>query len=310
MAAKTTSCFTFLKEALVLPTRNPKLFAPILILMAAMAFLVPAVNVVLIQPLAAEMLRHATEMQTADPSSADYARLLQEIRQEARELVLIAVALAVVTLPLVFAKQILAFSAASTTYSGDRYSLAELLRWVTRWGNLRGPLVTVGVVAALQLTFMALLGVYLSAVMRHAGVLSVQGALFVLAFMAFMYFGVVAMVGVVVSVADEGCRGVRALLRAWRLMTRVSRREGALLAVVMVLLPTVVSPVYALALTYARKSMAVGLCLLFGYALLSAAVEVFYIAAATVYYYKAMESKEVVVTFDGYAKIPSGEANV
>ncbi|KAF7111112.1 hypothetical protein CFC21_111157 [Triticum aestivum] len=312
MAAKTTSCFTFLKEALVLPTRNPKLFAPILIFVAAIAFLIPAVNVVFIQPLTAEMLHHVAEMQTTDPSSAEYARLLEEIRQEARELVLIAVALTVVTLPLVFAKQILAFSAASTTYSGDRYSLAELLRRVTKWANLRGPLVTVGVVTALQLTFMALLGVYLSAVMRHAGVLSVQGAVFVLAFLAFMYFGVVAVVGVAVSVADEGCRGVRALGRAWRLMTRVRRKEGALLAAVMVLLPTVVSPVYALALTYARKSMAVGLYLLFGYALLSAAVQVFYIAAATVYYYEAMESKEVVVTFHGYAKIPSGEgeANV
>ena len=113
------------------------------------------------------------------------------------------------------------------------------------------------------------------------------------------------------SVADEECRGVRAILRAWRLMTRVSRKESALLAAVMVLLPTVVSPVYALALTYARKSMAVGLYLLFGYALLSAAVQVFYIAAATVYYYEAMESKEVVLAFDGYyAEIPSREANV
>ncbi|EMS50589.1 hypothetical protein TRIUR3_03715 [Triticum urartu] len=313
MAAKTTSCFTFLKEALVLPTRNPKLFAPILILLAIIAFLVPAVNVVLIQPLTAEMLRHLTEMQTTDPSSAEFARLLEEIRQEARELVLISVGLFFVTLALVFAKQILAFSAASTTYSGDRYSLAELLRRVTKWGNLRGPLVTVGVVTALQLTFMALLGAYLSTVMRHAEALSVQGALFALAFLAFMYFGVVAVVGVAVSVADEGCRGVRALLRAWRLMMRVSRKEGALLAAVMLLLSTVVSPVYALALVYAKKSMAVGLCLLFGYALLSAAVELFYMAAATVYYYEAMESKEAILAFDGYyAKIPSGEgeANV
>ncbi|KAM3193845.1 hypothetical protein ACQJBY_070468 [Aegilops geniculata] len=252
---------------------------------------------------------------------ADHRPLERRVRQApggdtaARELVLIAVGLFFVTLALVFAKQILAFSAASTTYSGDRYSLAELLRRVAKWGNLRGPLVTVGVVTALQLTFMALLGVYLSTVMRHAEALSVQGALFALAFLAFMYFGVVAVVGVAVSVADEGCRGVRALLRAWQLMTRVSRKEGALLAAVMVLLSTAVSPVYALALVYAKKSMAVGLCLLFGYALLSAAVELFYMAAATVYYYEAMESKEVVVlAFDDgyYAKIPSGEgeANV
>nr|BAJ95037.1 predicted protein [Hordeum vulgare subsp. vulgare] len=311
MAAKATSCFTFLKEALVLPTQNPKLFAPIFILLAAIAFLVPAVNVVFIQPLTAEMLRHLAEMQTTDPSTAEFARLLQEIRQEARELVIITVALTVVTLALVFAKQILSFSAASTTYSGDRYTLAELLRRLTKWGNLRGPLVTVGVVTALQLTFMVLLGVYLSSVMRHSGLLSVQGALFVLAFLAFIYFGVVAVVGVAVSVADEGCRGVRALGRAWRLMTRVSRKEGALLAAVMVLLPTVLSPVSALALAYAKKSMAAGLCLLAVQALLSGAVELFYIAAATVYYYEAMESKGVMVlAFDGYAKIPSREANV
>uniref|UniRef100_A0A8R7VAS6 Uncharacterized protein n=2 Tax=Triticum urartu TaxID=4572 RepID=A0A8R7VAS6_TRIUA len=128
ISTKTTSCFTFLKEALVLPTRNPKLFAPILILLAAIAFLIPAVNVVFIQSLTAEMLRHLTEMQTNDPSSSAFARLLEEVWQETRELILIVVALTVITRALVFAKQILAFSAASTTYSGDRHSLAELLR--------------------------------------------------------------------------------------------------------------------------------------------------------------------------------------
>jgi hypothetical protein len=54
--------------------------------------------------------------------------------------------------------------------------------------------------------------------------------------------------------------------------------------------------------------MAAALCMLAVYAFLSGAVQVYYLAAATVYYCEAMDSKEEAPC--GYAKIPSGEGNV
>jgi hypothetical protein len=133
----------------------------------------------------------------------------------------------------------------------------------------------------------------------------VQGLVFALAFLGFLCFAVVAVVSVAASVADEECSGVRALRRAWRLMTRVRRKEALVLVLVLVahLLPAVVNPAYGVALAYAKKSVAaVALCMLAVHAFLSGAQQLFYLAAAMVYYYEAMESKEVAPC--GYAKDP------
>uniref|UniRef100_A0ACD5YI11 Uncharacterized protein n=1 Tax=Avena sativa TaxID=4498 RepID=A0ACD5YI11_AVESA len=308
MAAKTTSCFTFLKEALVLPTRNPKLFTPVLLLLAITPFLISSVQVLVVQPLAYDMSILLLEMANVDPSSPEYAKILEEIKRAAVKLVLIVIIELVVTLALALVNQILAFFAASTTYSGDRYTLAELIHEISKWSALSGPFITIAVVTALDFAWMAALGTLLSVMMRGGGgrVLSVQGLVFVLGFLAFLYFTVLALVGVAASVIDEEYRGVRALRLAWRLMTRVKRKEGLVLVLVAHLLPTVVTPLYWVALLYAKKSMAVALCTV--YAVLAGAQQVFNLGAATVYYYEAMESKDV--SHRGYAKIPSWETNV
>uniref|UniRef100_A0ACD5XXY3 Uncharacterized protein n=1 Tax=Avena sativa TaxID=4498 RepID=A0ACD5XXY3_AVESA len=308
MAAKTTSCFTFLKEALVLPTRNPKLFTPVLLLLAITPFLTSSVQVLFVQPLTGDMSSLLFEMAKVDPSSSEYAKILEEIKQDAVKLVLIVTAELIVTLVLAFVNQIIAFFAASTTYSGDRYTLAELIREISKWSALRGPFITLAVVTALDVAWMAVLGALLSVVMRGGRVLSVQGLVFVLGFIAFLYFTILALVSVAASVVDEEYRGVRALRQAWRLMTRVKRKEGLVLVLVAHLLPTVVTPLYGVALLYAKKSMVVCLGMLAVYAFLAGAQQVFYLGAATVYYYEAMESKEVSPS--GYSKIPSGEGNV
>ena len=104
--------------------------------------------------------------------------------------------------------------------------------------------------------------------------------------------------------ADADRRGVSALTLAWRLMTQVWRKEGCVLVVVVQLVEMVPSPLHAVALAWLKKSMPMGLALLSVYALLSGLVQLFYYAAAMVYYYQAMDSKE------DYVKIPTGEATV
>ncbi|KQJ84802.1 uncharacterized protein LOC100837344 [Brachypodium distachyon] len=324
MAAKSTSsssCFSFLREALLLPTRNPKLFTPVLLFLFVASMVAPLTNVLCIQPLAADLGHLAAETKNTDPTSAEYARILEETQRDATKILAAAAALLLVALPLAFAKQILAFSAASTTHSGGRYSLAELLRALTTKGsgalNLKGPCITIAVVTVLEVSSMALLGALLYAMIGGRGssksgvIFVVLGLLFVLAVIAFLYLNVVAMVGVAASVVDgEGCRGLRALRRAWGLMTRVKWKKGFVLLLPAYLLPTLVAPLYAFGMMYAKTSMAIGLCLLSVYALLSSACELFAIAAATVYYYQAMEGREGTTACDHDAKIPTGETNV
>ena len=78
MAAKITACFTFLKEALILPTLNLKLFAPVLLFFAVTAFLDSLVHVVFVQPLGDGMASHLAEINSTDP-------LERRVRQAHRE---------------------------------------------------------------------------------------------------------------------------------------------------------------------------------------------------------------------------------
>jgi hypothetical protein len=314
--ATSSSCLSFLKDALLLPTRNAKLFVPVLLLIAFPTFLLQTTNVFCIQPLATGIARHLKEIANMDPSSPDYAKLAAEILKEARELAIVAIAVTIVTLACSFANQIVAFFAASTTYSGDRYSLPELFSKVIRNGRrLTGPLVTVAMVSVLNVACMALLAALLQLVMRRWSSSSapyVAVALFVLAFIVFLYLNVVFIVATAVSVADAERRGVGALRQAWRLMTRVWRKQGCVLVVAVHVVAMVPTPVYMVALGYSKKSMAVGVALLVVHALVSGLVQLFYFSTTTVFYYQAMESKEEVVTAHGhdYVKIPTGEATV
>jgi hypothetical protein len=183
MATKTTSCFTSLKEALILPTRNPKLFALVLLLLAVTAFLVPLARVMSVKPLTDDMARasHLTEIKNTGAFSAEYARLLNEIKHDVMKLTIISISLQVVTPALRFVKQITTFLAA---YFGD---LAELMiHKVIKWNSLQGPSITIAVVA--------LLGALVSVVMhRRLGVLSLLGLIFLgliflLAFLAAKVF--------------------------------------------------------------------------------------------------------------------------
>jgi hypothetical protein len=252
------------------------------------------------------MFSHLIEIkENTDSSSAEHAWLLEEVKQDAA----IVVPELIIALAIASVFQVLGLFAASTSYSGNRCSLAELVREISKGSALKGPSITIAVVTALCLAWMAALAALLPVVTRgRRPVLSVQGVMFIVAFVAFLCFAVLSLVGVAASVADEECRGVPALRRAWRLMTRVRRKEGLALVLVAHLLLTVVIPLYRVALVNAKKSMAVCLCMLAVYAFLSGAQQLFCLAAATVYYYKAMETKEAAPC--GFAKFSSGEGNV
>ncbi|KAL6843250.1 hypothetical protein ACP4OV_026963 [Aristida adscensionis] len=311
MATKpsSSSFFSFLKDALLLPTRNPKLFVPVFLLVAIPTILINVTNVLAIQPLTQDIMLRINEIKNVDPSSPEYARLMEEMMKELRALVIIAIAMTIIVAVLGFVKQIVAFFAASSTYSGDRYSLLELVTKVIMSGHrLRGPVITIALVGALDVACVMLLVSLLQLLMRQSS-MAFAFLLLLPAFAAFLYINVFFTVAVAVSVADEGRRGVGALRQAWRLMTQARRKEGCVLVVVVHLLGAAPSPLYAVALGLAKRSVAMGLALLVVYALISAAVQLFYMAAAMVYCHQAMETKTATANDFGYIKIPTGEAN-
>ncbi|TVU10870.1 hypothetical protein EJB05_44423, partial [Eragrostis curvula] len=305
--ASSSSCLSFLKDALLLPTQNPKLFLPVFVLVAIPTFIVNVTNVFAIQPFKANILDLVNKIKTMDPSTAEYAKLMEEIMKEAKELIIIAIAFVVASAVLSFAKQIVAFFAASTTYSGDRYSLPELVSKVIMKGHrLKGPLVTIAMVSALEFGSVFLQALLLQLVIRRSGLVA-MAVVSVFLTVAFVYLNVVFMVAVAASVADAEKRGASALREAWRLMTRARRMEGCVLVLAIEALSMATSPLYVVALGYAKKSVAAGLAVLSAYALLSGAVQLFCFAAAIVYYCHAVDSKETIIASDDYVKIPTGE---
>uniref|UniRef100_A0ACD5TU41 Uncharacterized protein n=1 Tax=Avena sativa TaxID=4498 RepID=A0ACD5TU41_AVESA len=329
-AGATTSCFSWLKEALLSVPRNLKVLSPFL-LFAVLAFPIVPVKIVYVWPLTAEMVRHITQMEehTTDPSSAEYARLLEEVRHEAGELFLISVAIALVLLVLAFCKQIVA---CFTTYPGgdDRRSLTEILGGVVKY--VKGPLVVAAVVTMLQVTAVALVSACADTLLEVLPVFMMfffYPAASVFVWLADWAMVIVAaasvldhVVEVTITLTGEGCPRVRGLEEACRLITEVRTMEGFVPVLVTLLLPTVLIPLYAVALLYTKQSTAMGLYYLRllsadKYFLLSGVYGLCYLRAACAYasqrcyYLQATESKdEVVAASDDYAQIPSDEPQV
>ena len=256
MASKTTSR---MKEARLLLSR---ILAPTLPY-AVIGILHTAVKCLYTYPLIREMSRHLSEIEDhTEPSSAEYARLLEEAQHEAAEVLVISIAVALLTLALAFARRIVARFAASgkgNTYSsGGCYSLAELLRELTKWHNLKPCLITTAAaVAVSQLVCVALFGASFPTAMQDLGLLSVQA-----------FLGLI-----VISLT---CVAVR-------------RKEYSVMVLVTLLLPTLVIPVCAFGLVHAYTKQVIGLVssLLSVYDLLQLLQDLLYLAAAGVYNYTA-----------------------
>uniref|UniRef100_A0ACD5XQ64 Uncharacterized protein n=1 Tax=Avena sativa TaxID=4498 RepID=A0ACD5XQ64_AVESA len=179
MATKTTSCFiTSPKEALLIHMRHPKLFTLVLLLLAVTAFVVPLAHVMSVQPLADDMARgsHLIQIRSTGPFSAEYARLLNEIKHDVMKLAVVKIVLQVPAFS--FVRQTIAFLMASTIYFADRYSLAWIICKTVKVNSLKDP--------SIAITLVAILVALLSAVVRlRSWVLSALGLTFLLAFSVF-----------------------------------------------------------------------------------------------------------------------------
>ncbi|WVZ62305.1 hypothetical protein U9M48_012069 [Paspalum notatum var. saurae] len=296
--ASFSSCLSFLKDTLLLPTRNAKLFVPFLMLIAVPTFLVQILCI--------------NQINNKNNTSADFEKLVSGMLKEDMVLFLITISIIITIFILTtvvygYAVQIIALFAASTTYSGDRHSLRELFsKFIIKGRHLKGPLITIVMVSVLNIVCKVLIALLSLLMPRRLGAPYTVALFSQFRSLMFMYLEVVFVVAVAVSVADTERRGVSALRQAWRLMTRVWKMGGCLLVVVATFIEMVPPPLDRVSLGYARKSMPMGLALFIVYALLSGLVQIFYYSAATVYYHQAMEIKEVI-PHDYVTVVPSGE---
>ncbi|XP_066325643.1 uncharacterized protein [Miscanthus floridulus] len=304
---------TFLKHGAVLPARNGWLFAPLLVLTAALAAALLLGNALSVQPLAAAVLLDADAISRVDPATAAYRDLVRALQSDLRRLLLAigacllgaVVAGSAIKIATVFAA-VAAFSSTDRRATvGDTLGAAK--------GNIWGPILTVAFGYVLELACAAAivaLAVLAVVLLDYSLLLLFLDALLALLTALFLvYLTVVCAVSVAVSAAEPGRRGAGAVSRAWRLM-RGRAAQAAVYVVATCALGAAVSPVYTLALSWWPRSAAAGVAAGVAYVLLLGAVEVFSVAAVTAYYFECRESVEEVeeiMAGHRYIKLPNGD---
>ncbi|CAL4924015.1 unnamed protein product [Urochloa decumbens] len=301
------SSFNFLKEGLLLPTHNRRLFAAVFAITVASTYVLLLGNYLALQPLTDEIRIDTNALNSTDPSSPEFLRLIQEIQDDTRDLLIASAAYLLVAVMVGWVIKIAVLFAAVTTYSDEMHTFASLLGRVK--AHLKGPLLTLAFVSALGIAYVALVtamgGLLAFLVVKQYLALVFIGALLVVVASIFLvYFSFVCSLSIVVAVAEPGCHGAGAVGRAWRMMKGKLLR-AVLFVVVTVVLSAALWPVYNLAKTCAASNVAAGLLLGFLYAVLMAAVQVFGVCAMTAFYYECKRRTEASAT--QYSKVSTKE---
>lgn len=307
-SSSSSPCISFIEESLILPTRNARLFAFTSLLIFAHTFLFLAVAVLHVHPLAATVLSDIDALKSFDPASYIYGMALGRTQKQAKVLLLVYLAYVASKLT----TQVVTVLAASATCSGERSSFAEMLRWKVVKARIRGLFVTAAFVGVLELTSTTLLVVLLTFSLSYTDSVASSLGLYLpllLALPFYLYLGAVFPVSLAVSAAEEDCRGVRALRRAWRLM-KARRKEAAVLALVASLLPVAIYPGYTFLLDLTLMEAVCMMSIQYGFLLPSVGVQLYSMVAATVFYYQCMEAERMETVASGPARVSSDEAVV
>ncbi|OEL15549.1 hypothetical protein BAE44_0023432 [Dichanthelium oligosanthes] len=303
--SSTTSPFNFLKEGLLLPSQNRRLFAAIFTISVTFYSLFLAASELGVQRLALQVRRDIDALDHTDRRSPGYGHLLRELHEDSRDFLLASAAYLLLAVLVGSVTNLVAIFAAVRTYSGEVHTFGSLLGKAR--AQLMGPVLTLAFVYTLEITGVALLlalaalFVFL-AFKRYLGLLLADSLLLLVAYIFFVYLSFVCSLGIVVAVAEPGTHGAGAVGRAWQLMKGKQRRAMLLITVTGVL-AAVFSPFYWLTKIFAHSKMASGALFLgFLYSVQMAAVELFNICTLTALYHECKERYQAQVT--EYVKLP------
>ncbi|CAN6217029.1 unnamed protein product [Urochloa humidicola] len=290
------SFFNFLKEGLLLPTRNRRLFAAVFAIIVASTSLLSLGSYITVQPLTDQIRIDTNALNSTDPSSPEFVHLIQQIQDDTRDILITSMVSLLLTTIISSVIHIVALFAAVTTYSGEMHTLASLLGKVK--AKLKGPILTLAFVYVLEIAYIALvmaMGGLLAFLMvkQYLALVFIAAMLIIVSFIFFVYFSFVCSLSIVVAVAEPGCHGAGAVGRAWRMMKGKLLR-ALLFIVVTVVLSAALWPVYNVAKACAVSNMAAGLLLGFLYTVLMAAVQVFGVCAMTAFYYECKAATEYI----------------
>ncbi|CAN6210216.1 unnamed protein product [Urochloa humidicola] len=308
--------FNFLKEGLLLPSDNRKLFAAVLAITVASTYLLISLGSYLtIQPQPDEIRTNtvtSARNSTDDPaSSPKLLHFHQEIQADTWDLSITSVVYPLVSVTIGWVIKIIIHFAAVVTYSGEMHTFASLLGKAK--AHLKGPILTLAFFYALEMiaciafaiamTMVATLAIL--TIKQDLASVSVYTVLVTIAFSFLIYYcSFLSSLSIVVAVAEPGCHSAGAVGRAWQMM-RGKLLRAVVFTVVTVVLSAALWPVHTIAKKCALSNMEAGLLLGFLYTTLMAGVKVFEVCAMTAFYYECKGSTEASTT--EYIKVSTKE---
>ncbi|CAM0950707.1 unnamed protein product [Alopecurus aequalis] len=314
---KAPSFFNFLKEGLLLPSRNRGLFTAVCALILAYTTLLVLGNNLAVQPLGDQIQLDIKALNTTETGSPDFAKLLQEVKNDTKELLLVTAGYLLFSVVVGSAVRIVIYFAAVSTYSDEQRTPTFRALLGQAKAQIKGPLLTLAFVYVLEIVsfvfvpmvMASILGILMAVMgLQYFVVLSVASPLVLAAVVCLVYFSFLCSFSVVVAVAEPGCHGPAALGKAWRLANG-KKLQVLLYVAVTGALAAAVWPVRTLATTRAGNSVALELLLSFVYAVLLALVQLFNVCTMTVFYYERRENSDSQLGSTGYAKLSTEEAN-
>ncbi|KAJ4763366.1 transmembrane protein [Rhynchospora pubera] len=160
-----SSPFSFLWQALHLPSKNPKLFANVFLIYILSHLLLYTGFLLSISPLVFKLSDLAKLLPKIDLSSPEFTELVDTLKAVAKELLIFEMIYYVFLFVISCFLSTIAYYANSTTYPGELLTLKEVLNKVK--GYIKGPLITHFFVALSGLVYIISFSVIVFVISRY-----------------------------------------------------------------------------------------------------------------------------------------------
>ncbi|KAF3341511.1 hypothetical protein FCM35_KLT00149 [Carex littledalei] len=293
--AKSPSPFSFLWQAVLLPSKNPKLISNVFLIYILSNALLYIGLQLSITPLLSKMTELAKLLPTIDPSSPEFTELLNTIKAVTKKLLIIEIVYCVFLFVTSCFLSIITFYANSTTYLGEMLTLKELLNKVK--SIIKGPVITH--LFATLFTFIYLI-IFAAIIFIIGFVSSIYNInitsscfliipLILLASLVLIYLSVILSMGVAVSVIEPNFYGISAISCATKLL-KGKKMQVFLLILALSIASGIIYACNTILVMFASGSKAGSLVVGFVYQLLGQVVTLYSMMAITVLYYECKQS--------------------
>ncbi|XP_073012092.1 uncharacterized protein [Typha latifolia] len=239
------------RQALYLPSRNKKLMLPVMLLALLPNSPLLMVNYVSIYPLFLDFIIKLHLLSQNDPGTPQYYDLLVKIKRDAGNFVNFGTIFATASHAISLFSMMGMIYTSAMVYSGKQLAMGELFMRVG--GTWKGPLMTCIYVTLLSVGYTVMSVCLIAAPILNAngsiGLIGVGVLLAVATRLLYVYLAMVWMVGVVISIVEDGgCYGLQALEKAGELV-KGRRMQGFLIAIVLLVGDGVLTGGYSFGLT-------------------------------------------------------------